>query len=97
MKRSCTIGHRNTKHSHLYTYTFGINNLGIIWNYIYILIIIYLRYILSIGYVVMTPVLLSVCSEFGVYQQYCYGSLKYRTFAKLHRVALGEFCFWFDC
>ena len=45
----------------------------------------------------MTPVLLSVFTEFGAYQQYCFGSLGYRTFAKLHRVALGEFRFWYDC
>ena len=32
----------------------------------------------------------SVCSEFELYQQYCFGSLEYKTFPNLQRVALGE-------
>ena len=41
--------------------------------------------------------LLCVFNEFGQYQQYWFGLLEWRTLAKLHTVALGEFRFLYDC
>ena len=86
-----------SKHSHLYAYIRGINY-TYTDNSIYIYIYIYVFDIQLIYWICLTDsVFLSVCSESGLYQQYCLGSLEYNTCAKLHRVALGEFWFRHDC
>ena len=92
-ERLLALREATSKHLHLYAYITGIT-------YIYTenSKYIYVSDIQIIYWICLTDsVFLSVCSESGLYQQYCLGSLEYNTCAKLHRVALGEFRFRHDC